>query len=169
MLPHSMTAEPNQARDGSSQLLRTSHALAGWNSTARHVYGLALTAFSDLGFTPRVEVVTLLDQVLIQYSTSECSWGEYGTFAKLRWHFDDGELWFFKLHVARPFRRQGLGSRIVATCEKLGYWLGGSRVSLVSLQNAKGFWRKLDYHPHRTMPRVLTKPLAAPLREFQSH
>ena len=164
MLPHSITTEPKPASDGSSQLLPTGHALAGWNSTARHVYGLALSAFSELDYTPRVEVVALLDQVKIRYS-SECSWGDYRTFAKLRWHPDDNELWFFKLHVSRPFRRQGLGSRIVAACERLGGWLGSSYVSLISLRDAKGFWTKLEYRAHETMPRVLTKPLAFPRQE----
>ena len=137
-------------------------SLANRGSRERHVYGLALTAFSELDYTPRVEVVSLLDQVLIQYSTSECSWGEYGTFAKLRWHPADREVWFFKLHVARPFRRQGLGSRIVETCEKLATWLGSFRVSLMSLRGAKEFWKSLDYRPHPTMTRVLTKPLVRP-------
>jgi GNAT superfamily N-acetyltransferase len=125
----------------------------------RNLYGLAQTAFTELDYTPRVEVVTLLDQVLIQYSTSECSSGEHGTFVKLRWHPSDAELWFFKLYVARPRRRQGLGSRIVATCEKLGHLLGSSRVLLMSLREAKPFWRSLGFRPHPTLPRVLTKPL----------
>ncbi len=165
-LPHSIQTEPIAASDGTTSVLRATHALGIRNPIERQVYGLALTAFSELGHTPRVEVVTLLDQLLIQYSTSECSWGEYGTFAKLRWHPDNNELWFFKLHVARPFRHQGLGSRIVASCERLGRSLGSSRISLMSLRDAKGFWTKLDYRPHETMPRVLCKALVLPRQQL---
>lgn len=162
LLPHSFQTEPMPASDGSPSVLRGTHALGGRSPTERQLYGLALTAFLELDNSPRIEAVSMLDQALIQYSASECSCGEYRTLAKLRWHPNDDELWFFELHVARPFRRQGIGTRIVASCERLGRWLGSTRISLMSLRDAKGFWRKLNYRPHRTMPRVLTKSLDPP-------
>lgn len=68
------------------------------------------------------------------------------------------ELWIGELHVAKPFRRQGVGSQLVRAAEIVASETGMDVVNVFPLGSSGPFWAKLGYVPHRITAKVLSKP-----------
>lgn len=80
------------------------------------------------------------------------------TAIKLHLRLDAGELWISDLHVAKPFRRQSVGRRLVQAAEIVATETKMDVVNLFPLRSSGSFWAKLGYAPHRFTARVLSKP-----------
>jgi GNAT superfamily N-acetyltransferase len=75
----------------------------------------------------------------------------------LQCHLGCREMWIRRLHVANPFRRQGLGTDLVMAAESIAAALGMCAVHTLPLTPARRFWSKLGYVPQRRTARVLVK------------
>ncbi len=97
--------------------------------------------------------------VRVAYSSFEVSEaaGDLAT-VKLQLRLDARELWISDLHVAKPFRLQGVGRRLVQAAEIVASETRMDVVNLFPLRSSGSFWAKLGYAPHRFTARVLSKP-----------
>ena len=83
-----------------------------------------------------------------------------GDLTAIKFHprLDTGELWIGDLHVAKPFRRQRVGRRLVQAAEIVATQTRMDVVNLFPLRSSGSFWAKLGYAPHRFTATVLSKP-----------
>ena len=98
--------------------------------------------------------------VRVEYSSSEVS-AAVSDLTTIKFHLRlaDGELWIGDLHVAEPFRRQGVGRRLVQAAEIVASETRMDVVNLFPLRSSGPFWIKLGYVPHRITAKVLSKCL----------
>ena len=97
--------------------------------------------------------------VRVVYSSFELSDAPSGlTGIRLHLRLDAGELWIGDLHVARPFRLQGVGRLLVQATEIVASETRMDVLNLFPLRSSGPFWARLGYVPHGITARVLSKP-----------
>jgi len=80
------------------------------------------------------------------------------TTMKLRFQLDTAEVWIGEINVAKPFRLQGVGRRLVRAAEIVASETGMDVVNVFPLRASGPFWAKLGYVPHEFAAKVLSKP-----------